>query len=333
MCVIRSNLFRLFHFGLLQRTLRVEVYEAAQLRDYAASWWQDLSSKTFGNSGIAISNWRSFKDALLSQFQPVNMHLTARDKLFAMRQHRSVKDYAAAMRNLFVYTSDMSESDRVYLFMRGLKPHLFREVRLKAPTSFDLAVELADRLDQLGAGGGNHGGGRGRMSTPPQNMSWASALSASSPGPSPSSSTSTSSQSSYPMASPCSATPHQNSLSSRACATVPSESTPNAHSTKLPDDPFNMSGTPSLPSPSSSSSSSTPSSCSSSSSSSSIDIPTTIAIMSSYRCLTDPERQECLSKNLCFVCKKRGHVARMCPTRSRSPENASTPLLGNRPCV
>jgi hypothetical protein len=50
---------------------------------------------------------------------------------------------------LFVI-DDLAASERKPLYLRGLKPHILREVRLRFPTTLDDAIVIAEQLDMVG---------------------------------------------------------------------------------------------------------------------------------------------------------------------------------------
>ena len=75
-----------------------------------------VSSKTL------ISTWDAFKFALEQQFKPINTTILARDKLTVCVQTKSVQQYIREFQTILLDIPDMSELERYYHFLQGLKP-------------------------------------------------------------------------------------------------------------------------------------------------------------------------------------------------------------------
>jgi hypothetical protein len=92
-------------------------------------------------------------DALKRQFEPVNSEKLARDKLAALRQERSARDYIHQFRTLVLEIPNISPEEVMDRFTRGLKPNIRKEIELRPssgqPFGFDEACALAERQDAL----------------------------------------------------------------------------------------------------------------------------------------------------------------------------------------
>lgn len=95
------------------------------------------------------ATWEEWKALLISAFQPVNPTETARDLLARLRQTTSVSVFAAIFRATILRIPHITDDEKKDRFIRGLKPKIMHDVKMRAPDSFDEAVRLAVRLDSL----------------------------------------------------------------------------------------------------------------------------------------------------------------------------------------
>lgn len=119
---------------------------AASLRGTALTWWR---FQVLSKEDAAPTTWDDFADALTAAFQPINPAKTARDKLANLRQTTSVAAYAHSFRNLALHIPDLHDAEKLDRFIRGLKPNTQRELAIRAPPTFEDAVNMADRYDTL----------------------------------------------------------------------------------------------------------------------------------------------------------------------------------------
>lgn len=113
----------------------------AFLRGAARDWWIHLPAEE------RAQQWATFEQALRGRFQPVTAAATAREKLLTLSQGKtSVNDYIAAFRRLLVAASSMSEDDRVFQFLRGLRPAIASQLRMQGVTRLEEAIEKAARI-------------------------------------------------------------------------------------------------------------------------------------------------------------------------------------------
>ena len=84
-----------------------------------------------------------------TQFKDSDSIRKARDKIAALRQKTSVSKYSDSFRSLLLKIPDMSIEEQLDRYIRGLKPAIRRELLLKAPTTLDDAVTLAERMDSI----------------------------------------------------------------------------------------------------------------------------------------------------------------------------------------
>lgn len=114
------------------------------LTDHAVSWYHAQYSK-----GIIFPDYLSLKNALIATFLPGDREQAARDELSRLRQTNSVTNYSAAFNAVICQIPTMSEEDRVYRYIAGLKPEVKRYVRLGNPRQLVDAQSLAVNTDNV----------------------------------------------------------------------------------------------------------------------------------------------------------------------------------------
>lgn len=115
----------------------------------AANWWFSLVQ---GNRVPAT--WEAFKVVLETEFVPQDSINRARDRLYKLKQRRSVAIYLIEFRNAVLEIPDMSEGEKLARFSEGLKPHILLEVRKENPRTLDAAANIALNVDGAYYGAG-----------------------------------------------------------------------------------------------------------------------------------------------------------------------------------
>ena len=120
-------------------------FATAYLSAAAWDWWEHAPV------ALQTGGWNDFVSALRRRFQPVTSAETARLQLRALAQGKSsVHDYVAAFRRLLVAVPSMSEDDRLFQFMQGLRPAIAAQLRIHGVKTMDAAVEMAARIGSFG---------------------------------------------------------------------------------------------------------------------------------------------------------------------------------------
>ena len=117
-------------------------FAGLQLKEAALTWWRALSA-----DNQLPTTWASFKHLMHKQFLPVNNVRLARDRLAHLKQHTSVRDYAFRLRLTLLEIPGIAEDEKLDRFIRGLKPHVRREVELKNPQDLETAIAQAEIID------------------------------------------------------------------------------------------------------------------------------------------------------------------------------------------
>ncbi|KAA0032944.1 uncharacterized protein E5676_scaffold482G00600 [Cucumis melo var. makuwa] len=92
----------------------------------------------------AIDTWDALKRELRSQFFPENVEILARRKLRELKHTGSIREYVKQFAGLMLDIRDMSEKDKVFCFVEGLKPWAktkLYEQRVQDLTSANAAAE------------------------------------------------------------------------------------------------------------------------------------------------------------------------------------------------
>ncbi|KAA0046894.1 uncharacterized protein E5676_scaffold298G00720 [Cucumis melo var. makuwa] len=81
------------------------------------SWYVDMQE-----GRCTIDTWDALKKELRSQFFPENVEILARRKLRELKHTGSIREYVKQFVVLMLDIHDMSEKDKVFCFVEGLKP-------------------------------------------------------------------------------------------------------------------------------------------------------------------------------------------------------------------
>lgn len=135
-------------FGLQDEQRKV-YYAVSQLRETASNWWFAQRQQQGATADIweAMLSWTDFKNMLQKQFQPTDFGQQLRDRLYSLRQQTSVDTYTNMFQDLVSQLPSMSEDDRIYHYIRGLKPNTAAHVRAAQPLTLQDAIEKASTYD------------------------------------------------------------------------------------------------------------------------------------------------------------------------------------------
>lgn len=94
----------------------------------------------------SIDSWDDFQRELKNQFLPENVEFIARRKLRQLRQTGTVRDYVKQFSALMLDIRDMSEKDKLFYFIEGLKPWVQMELQRQRVQDLASAMAAAERL-------------------------------------------------------------------------------------------------------------------------------------------------------------------------------------------
>jgi len=112
-------------------------FTALHLTGAAKSWWRDsgLNDRT---------SWDAFKASFTAYFTPPDSANMARRALDKLSQNKlSVASYTEQFRRLLRLIPGMDPATALYVYLDGLEENTRREVRLRQPTTLDMAITQA----------------------------------------------------------------------------------------------------------------------------------------------------------------------------------------------
>jgi uncharacterized membrane protein YgcG len=114
-------------------------FAGAFMRGAARDWLLGLAA--------VPATWVQLVAELRTRFQPVNSADTARGKLLTLTQGKqSVHEYVDAFRRLLIRVPSMSNDDRLFQFIRGLRPAIGLQLRVHGVATLDDAIAMAARI-------------------------------------------------------------------------------------------------------------------------------------------------------------------------------------------
>lgn len=124
-------------------------FAATFLRDGASTWWRAHLDLVERSQEQLITEWSQFKTVLTAQFRPVNAQKIARDRLHNLHQTGSVVRYVYEFHEICLEIRDVSPSEKLDRFVRGLKPSIQEKVEMEDPPTVEQAMQIAQRIDSI----------------------------------------------------------------------------------------------------------------------------------------------------------------------------------------
>ena len=106
----------------------------------AKVWWR-TKYDDIQNGRCTITTWEDLKRELKTQFLPENVAYIARRHLRELKHTGTIREYVKKFSGLMLDIKDMSEVDKLFAFLEGLKPWAKKE--LKRQRVADLATAQA----------------------------------------------------------------------------------------------------------------------------------------------------------------------------------------------
>ncbi len=113
------------------------------LSENAATWYATV----FGGIDTSKQPWKEFVKKLRIAFEPSEYDSVLRTKLNELKQGSNIDAYVNEMRLILNQITDMSETDKVLSFIRGLKPATQSKVIFLKPKTLEAAIEIAIDYD------------------------------------------------------------------------------------------------------------------------------------------------------------------------------------------
>ena len=133
---------------------------AMYLAGDAKLWWRSK----FINDECPIKTWGDLKRELKGQFFPENVEYNARRKLRELVQTGTVREFVRGFSTLMLDIRDMSEKDKMFYFLEGLKPWARTELQRQRVQDVATAMAAAECLN-------DYSDGPSKRKTPPSNGS------------------------------------------------------------------------------------------------------------------------------------------------------------------
>ena len=125
-------------------------------------WWRS-KYMDIQDGRCTVDTWDSLKQELRSQFLPGNVEIIARRKLRELNHTGNIQDYVRQFSWLMLDIRDMSEIDKIFNFIKGLKPWVknkLYEQRVQTLSTAYVIVEQffdldSDEPQEMWGGGGD----------------------------------------------------------------------------------------------------------------------------------------------------------------------------------
>ncbi|KAK9681617.1 hypothetical protein RND81_10G015400 [Saponaria officinalis] len=133
-----------FRVSQLDEELKIDTASIYLVGD-AKLWWRSKYAEIEARA-ITMDKWDDFKKALKDQFYPMNTGFAARRKLKSLKHTTSIREYVKAFSACMLEIKDMSEDDRVFQFIDGLKDWAQVEIMRDRHATVSAAMAAAERL-------------------------------------------------------------------------------------------------------------------------------------------------------------------------------------------
>ncbi|KAK9750806.1 hypothetical protein RND81_02G223100 [Saponaria officinalis] len=133
-----------FRVTQLDEELKIDT-ASMYLVDDAKLWWRSKYAEIEAQA-ITMDKWDDFNKALKDQFYPMNTGFAARRKLKSLKHTTSIREYVKAFSACMLEIKDMSEDDRVFQFIDGLKDWAQVEIMRDRHATVSAAMAAAERL-------------------------------------------------------------------------------------------------------------------------------------------------------------------------------------------
>ena len=113
------------------------------LAEHALRWWRSIPQAQ------QPTTWEEFQQAFVAQFVPKSTVLAARERLSRYVQHKSARQYTEGFRQLILQVPDISPSEALDRYKRGLKSSVRVLVELAEPATWEDAAIKAEGVDSI----------------------------------------------------------------------------------------------------------------------------------------------------------------------------------------
>ncbi|KAL2251545.1 UNVERIFIED_CONTAM: hypothetical protein Sindi_2276800 [Sesamum indicum] len=114
----------------------------------AKLWWRTKYAEIQAHQ-VQLDTWALLREVIREQFFPENVEYNARWALRKLEHTGSVREYVKAFSALMLNILDMSEVDKLFTFIEGLKQWVRNELQRQQVTDLSSAIIVAERLVDL----------------------------------------------------------------------------------------------------------------------------------------------------------------------------------------
>ncbi|KAL0411790.1 UNVERIFIED_CONTAM: hypothetical protein Slati_3768700 [Sesamum latifolium] len=120
--------------------------DAKEVENFLFDMEQYFLAANVEDEARKVSTATMYLTAIRVQFFPENVEYNARRALRKLEHTGSMQDYVKAFSALMLDIRDMSEKDKLFTFMEGLKPWVRVELQRQRVTDLGSAMTAAERL-------------------------------------------------------------------------------------------------------------------------------------------------------------------------------------------
>ena len=139
-------------------------YASNYLVGSAIQWYTTRKDELAGsaNGPTSFASWAQLVNEMRARFQPISSAVHARQSLDAYQQLGSIQNYIDHFYSCMTFIGDMSVSDQLHNFIKGLKKDIKREVIRAGPQTIGDAVACASKAELYNALGSQQSQPSGR---------------------------------------------------------------------------------------------------------------------------------------------------------------------------
>jgi hypothetical protein len=133
------------YYGAAQFSTEASCIEyAVMFFESKVATWYTATITEMRAQGNNVATWNEFSALLRKRYQPIEAAMVARQRLDSLRQdRRSVQVYTEYFYRQMNYIKDMSTTDQLHVYTRGLANGIKQEVQKTKPTTIQAAINAA----------------------------------------------------------------------------------------------------------------------------------------------------------------------------------------------
>ena len=137
--------FSYYHLSFASEAQKVS-YASNFLNKSSSAWLTNLNVE-LTRAGTPITTWVELTEKMRERYQPMQSATIARQRFDTFVQASSVQLYTDHFLQCMLYIQDMSESDQIHQYTRGLKNTIKLEVTRHSPSTVHEAINCAAKAE------------------------------------------------------------------------------------------------------------------------------------------------------------------------------------------